>query len=236
MESLLSTIVFILPGFMLYLWIQLIGVNPVAKHTTAEFAAIAALAWIPVIITTVWIMSFFKEAIWTLDGLLKASGSLIFIGQFFGISLATSFLIACIYAWVFYPTQRFLVNLIRLSVGKAGLSKSASVWEEIFLGSEKQVVGIAKIGSITPDIIGAVEKVARPFETKIAFGLLYIEHCKMIVEKYEVPISQVFTDIDSGVHVIIYDIEEYEKADQKFRESEESTTEESTDSHEVSIS
>ena len=237
MESLLSTIVFILPGFMLYLWIQLMGVNPVAKHTTAEFAAIAALAWIPVIILTVWIISFFGVSIWTLEDLVDASGNLIFIVQFFGISLVVSFLIACLYAWILYPLQRGLVNLIRWSLGKAGLSKSSSVWEEVFLGKKKQVVGISKIGSITPDIIGSVKKVARPFEAKRAFSLVYTDHCKKIVEKYKVPVYEVFTDIDSGVHVFIYDIDEYDRADQKYREElEEADTRKSTDPSDVSIS
>lgn len=217
MENLLSTLVFILPGFMLYFWIQMIGINPVVKHTTIEFGALAALAWIPVIFITLKIMSLFTPITWTLDGINDSANSLIFICFFLLLSLIVSFLIACIYAWLLYPVQMWVVNLVRNLVGKAKLSNSASVWEEVFLQDDTQIVGVSKIGSINPDIIGCIEKVSRPFEPKRSLKLIYLDHCKMIVEEYKVPISDVFTDIDSGTHIFIYDQEKFNKADEDYR-------------------
>ncbi|AQZ47419.1 hypothetical protein B5S25_13365 [Paenibacillus larvae subsp. pulvifaciens] len=53
MENFISTLVFILPGFLMYFWIQSFGINPVMKHNPGEMGAISALLWFPVSLLTV---------------------------------------------------------------------------------------------------------------------------------------------------------------------------------------
>ncbi|WP_269082435.1 hypothetical protein [Aneurinibacillus tyrosinisolvens] len=43
MDAFISTVVFIVSGFLAYFWLQSLGVNPVVKHTVPEFTAISAL-------------------------------------------------------------------------------------------------------------------------------------------------------------------------------------------------
>ncbi|MEC0105365.1 hypothetical protein P4H27_00265 [Paenibacillus taichungensis] len=237
MENLISTIVFVLPGFMLYFWIQMMGVNPVVKHTTIEFGALSAIAWFPVVISSLYIMGLYRTPISNLDELTKASKEIWFLVEFMALSVVVGFIIACLYVWILYPMQVGLVNVARRISKKAKLSLASSVWEEVFLRNDRQVVGVAKLGSMKPDMIGSMHKVARPFEPKRAFKLLYMDHCKLIVEKYEVPIKEIFTDIDSGVNIFIYDIKEYELADKKYRkELEESEKENVSNPSDTAIS
>jgi hypothetical protein len=213
-ENLISTIVFVLPGFMLYFWVQMMGVNPVVKHTVAEFAALAALAWFPVIATSLWIMSLYDLGILNLDDLISESRNLRFIAEFLGISLIVSFILGVIYVRFLYPFQLWITNKVRVSIKKIPLSNSPSVWEEVFF-KEVKVVGFAKFGSNKPDIVGNILNVARPFEPKRGFRLIYMDHVKLIIEKYDIPIVEIFTDVDAGVHVFIYDTEAYQIADEK---------------------
>lgn len=55
MDSLLGTIVFILPGFLAYFWLQSFGITPVTKHSSGELTAISALLWLPVSFVTLLI-------------------------------------------------------------------------------------------------------------------------------------------------------------------------------------
>lgn len=218
MENLVSTIIFVLPGFMMYFWVQAMGINPVVKHTTIEFGALSALAWFPVAVTSLGVLNLYRGSINTLDQLKNASTDVSFLVEFLIISVLVSFVLSAIYAKWLYKIQTWAINKIRVSIKKAKLSYSPSVWEEVFLKHEEQVVGIAKLGSTTPDIIGCAENVSRPFEPKRGFKLIYIEHCTTIVKEYNVPIKSVFTDIDSGVLVFIYDYDAYKAADDKYRE------------------
>ncbi|MCS7462873.1 hypothetical protein N0M98_22365 [Paenibacillus doosanensis] len=218
MENLVSTIMFVLPGFMMYFWVQTMGINPVVKHSTIEFGALSALAWFPVAFTSLEIMKLCHWSIRTLDDLKSAAINVSFLMEFLVISVIVSFILSIIYAKWLYTAQSWAVNKIRISINKAKLSNSPSVWEEVFLNHETQVVGIAKLGSKIPDIIGCIEKVSRPFEQKRGFKLIYVEHCTKIVQQYNVPISSVFTDIDSGVNVFIYDLDAYNESDANYRE------------------
>lgn len=217
MENLLSTVVFILPGFMMYFWVQMMGVNPVVKHTVPEFGAIAALAWFPVVTTSLAIMNIYQGAVSTIEELYEASGNLRFLLEFMGISVFTSYILSGFYVKIGYPVQQWAVNLIRKSTGKAVLDKSPSVWEEIFMVNKPGVIGVAKLGAEKPDFCGSILNVSRPFESKRGFGLVYIDYVSMLIRKYEIPIIKIYSDIDVGVNVFIYDYDAYKLADEKER-------------------
>lgn len=223
MENLIATVVFVLPGFMLYFWIQMLGINPVVKHSTIEFGALSALAWFPVIIMTFQIMKLFDYEINTLDEVKTFSNDIIFLTTFSIISILMSFIISLIYVFLLHRVMMLIVNYFRVKNNKLKLSKSPSVWEEMFFEQKQMIIGIAKYGSQKPDIIGNVAKVSRPFEAKRGFKLIYVDYVTSIVEKYEVPIIEVFSDIDSGVNVYVYDIKSYLEADLKERKSSEYT-------------
>lgn len=221
MDNLIATFVFILPGFMLYFWIQMMGVTPVVKHTVPEFGAMVALCWFPVASATIGIMNLYRNSIDTLANLNEASKDLMFLLQFIGVSLVLSFLIALFYAKWGYRVQQWMVNKVRKTIGKIDLSDSPTVWEEVFFNRDVLVVGIAKIGSAKPDLYGTIQKASRPFEPRRALKLVYVEYIGKVIEKYKVPVSEVYSDVDAGIHVLIYDYAAYQKADEKERKEPE---------------
>ncbi|MCW3791481.1 hypothetical protein OM416_07810 [Paenibacillus sp. LS1] len=213
MENILSTIVFILPGFMMYFWVQMMGINPVVKHTVPEFTAMAAIAWIPVSVLTIVLMNLFASPVYTIEALYEKSKNLYYLVRFTGISVVVSFILSLLYAKFGYSSQVWIINKIRISVKKTELSKSPSVWEEVFFSNDTLVVGISKYGNSSPEVYGCIDRVSRPFESKRAMRLIYMDYVQKIVERYEVPVKEVYTDVDAGVHIYIYDLEEYNKAD-----------------------
>ncbi|GIP08871.1 hypothetical protein J1TS5_10410 [Paenibacillus macerans] len=190
MDSILSTIVFIIPGFMMYFWIQMMGVTPVVKHSVPEFGAVVTLAWAPVVTLTLTIMNLFHTPITTVESLYSAAESLSFLFEFTAVSLVTSFILSLLYVKFIYPVQQLVVNKIRTSIGKTELSMSPSVWEEVFFKNDITVVGIAKIGTDTPDIYGCIDKVSRPFEPKRAIRLIYTNYVKLLVQNYNISIKK----------------------------------------------
>jgi hypothetical protein len=222
MENLISTIVFVIPGFMMYFWVQMMGINPVVKHTPIEFGALSALAWFPVVATTLGIMNLYHtHPVTTLEGIKAASSNVSFLLEFMAISVVSSYIISAIYVIAGYPIQQWAINRIRISNGKAKLSKSPSVWEEVFITNSSAIVGIGKLGSDKPDVYGCAVKAARPFEAKRAFKLIYVEYVTKLINKYEIPVSEIYSDIDSGVNVYLYDMASYAAADEKEREEPE---------------
>jgi hypothetical protein len=221
MENLISTIIFVLPGFMMYFWVQMLGINPVVKHSTIEFGALSALAWFPVVAASLGVMSLYREPVTTLDGIKAASSNVSFLLEFMAISVVVSFIISVIYVIIGYPIQQWAINKVRVLIGKAKLSKSPSVWEEVFLANSPIIVGIGKIGAEKPDVYGCAVRVARPFEAKRAFKLIYVDYVTRLIDKYKIPVSEIYSDIDSGVNVYLYDMSEYAKADAKERKEPE---------------
>ncbi|MCJ7988946.1 hypothetical protein MUB15_06085 [Priestia sp. OVS21] len=51
MKSLISLIIFTLPGLLAYFWINLFGLTPTTKRDKSEVIAISALLWIPTVAT-----------------------------------------------------------------------------------------------------------------------------------------------------------------------------------------
>ncbi|WP_058301774.1 hypothetical protein [Gorillibacterium timonense] len=222
MDNLLSTIIFVLPGFMMYFWIQMMGVTPVVKHSTIEFGALSALAWFPVVFSSLGIMNtYLQKPIMTIQGVNAASSDLSFLLQFMAISVATSFFLSAIYVKFGYPLQLNVINAVRNIIGKAKLNKSPSVWEEVFNVNAPAVVGITKIGLNEPEMVGSLINFSRPFETRKAIKLEYVQYVTMVVKKYEVPVSEIYSDIESGNSIFIYDYGKYLEADEKERKEPE---------------
>ncbi|MGG3210596.1 hypothetical protein ABEO92_10845 [Geobacillus stearothermophilus] len=229
MDNFIGTLIFILPGLMLYFWIQSFGINPTVKHNPAEFTAISALLWFPVSLVSllvfnglVKLFSWPKDAhpIWNIDQLKEMSGSLVFLCIFLSSSLIISFLFAAVWAkWIhqqlFMP---YLINSIRKWRGLAPLSKSSTVWDEVFLNNDAQVVEIGKIDQEKPGIIGGIKKVSRTFEPERNILLSDIEYFGNLIKKHNIPVVSIFVDTKTGMYVKIFDpqkIEEAQLNDQK---------------------
>jgi hypothetical protein len=220
-ENFISTVVFILPGFLMYFWIQAFGVNPVVKHSSTEVAAISALLWIPVSLITLATYNLIGIAyhqitpIWTLDRLKDESSNLFFLLFFLVISVFISFLLSNFYVKVIYPYQSRVINSIREKRGVAPFSEMPSVWDEVFGGNDIQTVNISKIDKQNECIIGEVSKAPRPFEAEKCFSLLHVDFLTRLVEEYKIPVTSVFIDTKSGTCIKIYDQSKLEAAYEK---------------------
>lgn len=222
MDSFLGTLVFLLPGLMLYFWLQSFGINPVVKHSPAEFTAVSVLLWFPVSLTTLLLFNFIVKIsnvlsnltpIWTTDDLKTASGSFIFLLLFLGSSLIISFLFGAIWAkWVHQQILMRLINWIRNSRGVAPFSKNPSVWDEVFLNNDSQVVEIGKIDKDDMSFIGEIKKVSRTFEPERNILLNEIDFFTDLVNRHNIPIQNIFMDNKSGMYVKIYDPEKIKEA------------------------
>lgn len=219
MENFLATLVFLLPGFLLYFWIQSFGVNPVVKHSSIELTAISALLWLPVSVSTLAVYNgiFFLAhkmfskmpyPIWTLDQLQNKSGNLLFLVIFLLLSVLVSFVFGALWSKFIFPFQLKIINKVRKWRGITNLSKTAAVWDEVFLKNEPQVVEYGKIGEEEKSIIGEIEKVSRTFEPEKNLYLRYITRYTELVKKYEIPVSNVFLDTKTGIYIKIYDSEQ----------------------------
>ncbi|CAM4053461.1 hypothetical protein L1N85_19865 [Paenibacillus alkaliterrae] len=210
MESFIGTIVFILPGFIMYFWIQTFGINSVIKHTPLEMGTISALLWLPVSASTLGLYNLFgtlgsQTAIWTLEGLKEKSSSIIFLTIFIVLSIFVSFPLSFFYVKLIFPYQRNLINKIRSNRGVASYSDMPSVWDEVFGKDEVQIVSISKIDKQTECIIGEIQKAPRPFEPEKAFYLRHVELFTKLVTDHKIPVTNVFVDTKSGSCIKIYD-------------------------------
>lgn len=211
MENFITTLVFLLPGFLLYFWIQTFGVNPVVKHTSIEVTAISALLWLPVSYSTLKIYNFiinFSNSnhlkIRTLNELQELTGDLSFLILFLFLSIIVSFAFAVIWSKWLFNVHLKIVNIIRKWRGAASFSKTPSVWDEVFLKNEPQVVKFSKIGE-KQSIIGEIEKVSRTFEPEKNLYLYDVEYYTKLVEKHKIPVTRTFIDTRTGTYVQLYD-------------------------------
>ncbi|MFC5700744.1 DUF6338 family protein [Cohnella faecalis] len=239
MDSLIGTIIFLLPGLLLYFWVQYFGVNPVVKHSPAEFTAITVLLWFPVSASAIYALNWlvrinnshpfsdivtsnFTE-IWTLTQLKNASDNISYLIAFVIASTVISFVVGLVWAkWIHYPIFTGLVNWVRKSRKLAPLSKSSSVWDEVFLGNDTQVVEVGRIDKKDgPVIYGCIQKASRPFEPE---RHLYIQHLRdfdlEFIEKNEIEVEGQFYDMKSGSYVKVFNYEMTIKALKKHWGSE----------------
>jgi hypothetical protein len=237
MDSFLGTLVFILPGLMLYFWLQSFGINPVVKHNPAEFTAVSALLWFPVSLTALLIFNTLVKLssllnnlgpIWNTTELKEASGNFAFLAVFLGSSLIISFLFAVIWAkWIHQQIFMRLINSVRKWRGVAPFSKSPSVWDEVFLNNDAQVVEIGKIDKDDKDeskfkFIGEIKKASRTFEPERNILLNEIEFFTDLVNRHNIPIINIFIDTKTGMYVKIFDPEKIKEA--QLKDLEDKTT------------
>ncbi|WP_024985288.1 DUF6338 family protein [Brevibacillus borstelensis] len=233
MENLIGTIIFLLPGFLAYFWLQSFGITPVTKHTPAEFTTISALLWLPVSFFTlllynvaIWLSVKLVqlEPIWTVADLNKVSGSFVFLIMFLLLSALVSFIL-CL-GWIKFGHKRLqnLINRIRISRGIAPFSESPSVWDEVFVKYGGKVVEIGKIDKPEGKLIGCIRKASRPLEPERNLYLDDVQFFTMIVKNYDVPISNIFYDTKSGSYVKVFDNEAIIEAQHKYYADEATTS------------
>jgi hypothetical protein len=202
---------------MLYFWLQSFGINPVVKHNPAEFTAVAVLLWFPVSFLSILAFNAFvklsnylrsMDTIWTTEELNKASGSFSFLLIFLSSSVIISFLIGLIWSkWIHQQIFIRGINAVRKSRGVAPFSKATSVWDEVFLNNDCQVVEIGKIDKSENAYIGEIKKASRTFEPERNILLNEIDFFTELVQKHEVPVSNIFIDSKSGMYIKIFDPE-----------------------------
>lgn len=232
MDSFLGTIVFIIPGLLLYFWLQSFGIKSVVKHTTAEFTAIVAILWLPVSLITLLlynlVIKFGKLAsdlipihfipdltpIHSITDLKAASDSFIFLGFFILLSIIVSFLFGVV--WSKWLHKRFMnrINDIRKRRGSAPFSKSPSVWDEVFGKDIAQVVELGKIDKqdSTSCFIGRIANVSRHLEPERNIHLADVAYYTELVEKYKIPVKNIFYDTKSGSYIKVFDSEKVSEA------------------------
>ncbi|WCK53853.1 hypothetical protein PP175_21425 [Aneurinibacillus sp. Ricciae_BoGa-3] len=220
MDTFLGTLIFLLPGLMLYFWLQSFGINPVVKHNPTEFTAVTILLWFPVSLTSLLIFNVLLKhqiipqtlkQIWTITQFKSESDNLLFLILFLGISLLVSIIYGTIWALWLNSILLKCVNKIRTWRGIAPLSKTASVWDEVFLNNDAQVIEFGKIDKEN-HMIGEIKKASRPFEPERNLYLEEVEFFTDLVTKYKIPVSNVFYDIKSGTYVKIFDPESIKQA------------------------
>jgi hypothetical protein len=226
MDAFLGTLVFLLPGLMLYFWLQSFGINPVVKHSTAEFTAVSVLLWIPVSIAALCFFNLLIKfqiinygTIWDTKELKLISGDFNFLLIFLGSSLIISFLCASVWAkWLHQKCYVDLINLIRKWRGAAPLSKSASVWEEVFLKNDSQVVQVGKVDGTNEIFIGEIKKASRTFEPERNILLNEISFFTDLVKRHEIPVENIFMDTKTGMYIKVFDPKEIKESQIKDRE------------------
>lgn len=220
MESFIGTIIFVLPGFLLYFWIQTFGVNPVIKHTPIEFTTIAALLWIPVSVVTLLLHNLLFYAldwanrinqVWSIDDMVKAAQKPEFLLWFLVLSILVSFVFGVVWAMYGMHKLRKLINYVRTKKGLADLSENTSVWDELFLKKEPQIVEIGKIDKPESGLMGELGKVSRTFEPE-RVSLNHVEYVTQILKKKKVPVDKIFVDVKSGTYVKIFDTDVFNEA------------------------
>ncbi|GBG06347.1 hypothetical protein PAT3040_00872 [Paenibacillus agaridevorans] len=91
---------------------------------------------------------------------------------------------------------RMLINFVRNEKNLADLSENPSVWDELFLKNEAQIVEIGKIDKPGPGFMGELSNVSRTFEPE-RVSLKHVEFVTDIVEK-ESPRRQNFCRYQIG--------------------------------------
>ncbi|MCZ8520138.1 MULTISPECIES: DUF6338 family protein [Paenibacillus] len=232
MDSFLGTLIFLLPGLMLYFWLQSFGINPVVKHTPTEFTAVSVLLWFPVSLSSVlvinllyscgWITGY--NTIWTTDDLKNASSGLGFIAGFLGLSVIISFLYGWLWANHLHTVFMDIINYVRTRRNIAKLSKSPSVWDELFLNNDVQVIEMGRIDKADgPTITGCIKKASRTFEPERYLSVENEDYFKRLIHDHGIPVINVLYDTKSGSYVKIYDTDKiYEAIAKEESESAES--------------
>lgn len=213
MDNFIGTLVFLLPGVMAYFWLRAFGINPVTKHNPAEFTAVSALLWMPVSFITLLLYNLVVYSlkvsslnpIWTTDDLKIMSGSIVFLSVFLVASLIISFIFSVYWSTLGFNFQQWLTNNIRGIRGIAPFSNTTSVWDEIFLNDDSQVVEIGKIDKPENSMIGCIRKASRPFEPERSLYLDEVEYFTKLVKDNGVPVQGIYFDVKCGTYIKVFD-------------------------------
>jgi hypothetical protein len=194
----------------MYFWIQSFGVNPVVKHTPGEFTAVAALLWLPTSFVTLCIYNGVMyiagaEMVWSLGALKNHANSIFFLVVFLILSVVVSFFMSMLWVKWVQPYQLKLINRVRNWRKVASLSKSASVWDEVFGNNDAQVVEIGKMNKEGEPVIGCINKASRTFEPERYLNLDDIQFFTDLVNRHRIPVSQIFYDTKAGTYIKIFD-------------------------------
>ncbi|MGG1650588.1 hypothetical protein [Paenibacillus sp. NRS-1780] len=220
MESFIASVIFVLPGFLMYFFIQSFGINSVVKHNPTEMASFSALLWFPVAYISLGVLNLFlSKSVWNLTDIKEAAGSIGFLISFFLISAVASLMCSIIYAKYLYTGQTWIINKVRKWRGVADLSDSPSVWDEVFGGNVVQVVAISKIDKPEAVLIGEIDKAPRAFETEKALHLKHVKLFTRLVHEYNISVESVFFDTKSGTCIKIYNLDEATAAYKKDSDS-----------------
>lgn len=228
MDNFLSVIIFILPGFIASFFVKLFGLNSSVKHRGEETLAISSIMWIPINIFVIGIYSImvfnvnhhFKAGIpyiHDFDSLNRVSNSFLFIAYYVISSIFWAYLLAKGISGKSYSYFLGKVNKIRKKNGKAPLSREPTVWENTFT---KNTVQIVKISSLNNDrgIIGEIKRASAKPNNEKDIVLRYIEHWTAIMKEFEVEVSDIYFDSNSGFKIEIYDRDQCLKAQDLYLE------------------
>lgn len=237
MKSLISLIIFTLPGLLAYFWINSFGLTPTTKREKSEIVAISALLWIPTVTIIlvvyqcmaslshivhapfdVWIIK--KD--WTIlsnkiTDINKLTNNIWFLLYYVLSSLVVSFLLAIIIFVKVYPLLLENVNKVRGRRGIAPLSNQSTVWNQTFLNNKGQIVEYRK-GDGTVNLIGCLVNVPRAHEPDKGIVLEAVDHWTNVMEYFEVPVDNTFIDTITGTVINIYNFEYAQEAQQLYNE------------------
>ncbi|WP_394557350.1 DUF6338 family protein [Priestia aryabhattai] len=237
MKSLISLIIFTLPGLLAYFWINLFGLTPTTKRDSSEVIAISALLWIPTVATIliiyqimaglshvihapfdVWIIK--KD--WTMlsstiTDINKLTDNIWFLLYYVLLSLVISFLLAILVFTKGYPLLLGHINKVRKSRGVAPLSSQSTVWNEMFLNNQGQIVEYIK-GDGTVSLTGCLIRVPRAHEPDKSIVLEAVDHWTNVMDYYDVPIDNTFIDTITGAVIKVYNTTGAEEAQQLYNE------------------
>lgn len=210
MDNLIGILVFILPGFLAYFWIQAFGKNPVVKHNAAEFASISALLWLPVSITSLWILNSLPSVgnrmlVTSLVTLEQAANHIAFLFEFLLMSIVVSFVFSVLWVKYIHHGVDWLINCIRRWCKMAALSPTASVWDEFFIRISKKnrdktmLLQIHKLDTPDKFIIGGMLNASGPFDPDRAIVLVDVEAWTELLNDCDYPIVRSYIDVKNGL-------------------------------------
>ncbi|MBX9971142.1 hypothetical protein H7K06_26845 [Priestia aryabhattai] len=240
MKSLISVIIFTLPGLLAYFWINLFGLTPTTKRESSEVVAISALLWIPIVAIILFMYQImalithlsiaqppfdiiFIKKDWTLlsnkiTDLNKLSENIWFLLFYIFSSIIISFLVAKFIMQKGYKFMLEQVNKVREENGIAPLSEKTTVWNEMFLNNKGQVVEFSKGESSEAGIVGSLVKVPRAHEPDKGIVLEAVDHWTKVMEYYHVDIDHTFIDTSNGTVIKVYNSDQALEAQRLYRE------------------
>ncbi|MCJ7988947.1 hypothetical protein MUB15_06090 [Priestia sp. OVS21] len=147
----------------------------------------------------------------------KLTDNIWFLLYYVLLSLVVSFLLAIIIFVKGYPLLLEYINKVRISRGVAPLSSQSTVWNQMFLNNEGQIVEYNK-GDGSASLIGCLVNVPRAHEPDKSIVLEAVDHWTNVMEYYDVPIDNTFIDTITGTVIKVYNSNYAEEAQQLYNE------------------